>query len=215
MAQTKDSILVLESRPHHSDHDDTTTIDLNATKAERKYLWKLDLIVLPTLAMIYFTHSLDRANLGNAKTSTFEQNIHITGNQYDLILVLFYIPYGTLNIPLTLLSRRFNPANIIPLLMLSWGTISAASSTVQNFGGILAARICLGIVEAGFFGSAIFYLSLFYSRGEIAKRISLFYMMGFVANAFSGLIAWSVFQWHKALHVSFSQSHTWVILERY
>ena len=86
--------------------------------------------------------------------------------------------------------------------MLLWGTISAASSAVTSFGGILAARVCLGIVEAGFFSSAIFYLSLFYTKVEIAKRISLFYMMGFVANAFSGLIAWRVFQWHKSLHVS-------------
>lgn len=204
MVQTKDELLVLDSPVQlaQSGCDEGKTVEFHDTRAERRYLWKLDLIVLPTLATIYFTHSLDRANLGNAKTSTFEKDIGITGNQFSLILVLFYIPYGTLNIPLTLISRRFNPANVIPLLMLSWGTISAASSAVTNFGGILGARICLGVVEAGFFSSAIFYLSLFYTKGEIAKRISLFYMMGFVANAFSGLIAWSVFQWHKSLHVS-------------
>jgi C4-dicarboxylate-specific signal transduction histidine kinase len=42
---------------------------------------------------------------------------------------------------------------------------------------------------------------LFYTRHEIAKRISFFYMVGFVANAFSGLIAYSVFQWHRSLYV--------------
>lgn len=131
-----------------------------------------------------------------------ESDLGLVGNQYSLILILFYIPYGTLNIPLTVLARRFSPAVVIPVLMFLWGTISAASAAVTNFGGILAARICLGVVEAGFFPSAIFYLTLFYTPSEIAKRISLFYMMGFVANAFSGLIAWSVFQWHKPLHVS-------------
>ena len=85
-----------------------------------------------------------------------------------------------------------------------------------------------------FFPSAIFYLTSFYTRHEISKRIGLFYMMvcyilvelrnvaelvgvllkslnimlvgtdkyRFVANAFSGLIAWSVFQWHRKLYVS-------------
>ncbi|CAJ2509987.1 Uu.00g058870.m01.CDS01 [Anthostomella pinea] len=167
---------------------------------ERQYVWKLDLTLLPLLAIIYFTHSLDRANLGNAKTANFEKDVGLRDNQYSLILVLFYIPYGTLNIPLTVLARRFNPAVVIPVLMFCWGLIAAASASVTNFGGILAARICLGVVEAGFFPSAIFYLTLFYTPAEIAKRISLFYMMGFVANAFSGLIAWSVFQWHKPLH---------------
>ncbi|KAH8677854.1 major facilitator superfamily domain-containing protein [Xylariales sp. PMI_506] len=168
--------------------------------AERRYVWKLDLFVLPLLAIIYFTHSLDRANLGNAKTAGFEKDIGLGSNQYSLILILFYIPYGTLNVPLTVAARRFSPAVVIPCLMLAWGTISAASAAVTGFGGILAARICLGVVEAGFFPSAVYYLTLFYTPAEIARRISLFYMMGFVANAFSGLIAWSVFQWHRSLH---------------
>ncbi|KAI1488134.1 major facilitator superfamily domain-containing protein [Biscogniauxia mediterranea] len=167
---------------------------------ERRYVRKLDLIVLPLLAIIYFTHSLDRANLGNAKTANFEKDTGLSGDQYSLILVLFYIPYGTLNVPLTILARRFNPAVVIPALMFCWGSISAASAAATGFGGILAARICLGVVEAGFFPCAIYYLTLFYRPEEIAKRISLFYMMGFVANAFSGLIAWSVFQWHRNLH---------------
>lgn len=46
---------------------------------ERRLVWKLDLIVLPLLCLIYFTHSLDRANLGNAKTDNFEANIGLKG----------------------------------------------------------------------------------------------------------------------------------------
>ncbi|KAI0002813.1 major facilitator superfamily domain-containing protein [Xylariaceae sp. FL0662B] len=173
---------------------DNMTLVVDKTM-ERNYVFKLDSIILPLLAIIYFTHSLDRANLGNAKTANFEKDIGLQNNEYSLILVLFYIPYGTLNIPLTILARRFNPAVVIPILMFCWGAIAAASAAVTGFGGILVARICLGVVEAGFFPSAIFYLTLFYTPAEIAKRISLFYMMGFVANAFSGLIAWSNWQY--------------------
>ncbi|KAE8442752.1 hypothetical protein EG329_002892 [Mollisiaceae sp. DMI_Dod_QoI] len=186
----------LESPPEVA----TSVFDTPDPTISKRLVLKLDLIVLPLLAIIYFTHSLDRANLGNAKTDGFEKDIGLKDNQYSLILILFYIPYGTLNIPATVLAKRFSPAVVIPILMFGWGTIAAATTAVHNFGGVLAARICLGVVEAGFFPSAIFYLTLFYTRTEIAKRISLFYMMGFVANAFSGLIAYSVFQWHRALH---------------
>jgi MFS family permease len=110
----------------------------------------LDLIILPLLAIIYFTHSLDRANLGNAKTDNFETDIGLTDNQYSLILILFYIPYGTLNIPATVLAKRFSPAVVVPLLMLCWGAISLGAAGVHNFGGIITARILLGVVEAGF-----------------------------------------------------------------
>lgn len=57
---------------------------------------------------------------------------------------------GTLNIPATILAKRFSPAVVIPCLMFCWGTIAASTAAVHNFGGILAARICLGVVEAGF-----------------------------------------------------------------
>ncbi len=46
---------------------------------ERRLVRKLDAIVLPLLCLIYFTHSLDRANLGNAKTDNFEANIGLGG----------------------------------------------------------------------------------------------------------------------------------------
>lgn len=111
---------------------------------------KFDMIILPLLAIIYFTHSLDRANLGNAKTDGIEKDIHLHGNQYSLVLTLFYIPYGTLNIPLTILAKRFSPARVIPTLMFGWGAISLGAAAVQNFGGLVATRVLLGAVEAGF-----------------------------------------------------------------
>ncbi|OAL23908.1 hypothetical protein AYO20_10820 [Fonsecaea nubica] len=175
--------------------------ELPGSGVKKSLLWKLDLIILPVLAMIYFTNSLDRANLGNAKTDGIEKDLHFGANQYSLVLTLFYIPYGLLNIPTTILAKRFSPANVIPILMFGWGAVSLGAAAAKNFGGIATTRILLGVAEAGFFPSAIYYLSMFYTRHEIAKRISLFYMMGFVANAFSGLIAYSVFQWHKKLHV--------------
>lgn len=74
----------------------TVSIELPDSVIEKKLVRKLDLIVLPLLAIIYFTHSLDRANLGNAKTDGFEADIGLKDNQYSLILILFYIPYGML-----------------------------------------------------------------------------------------------------------------------
>ena len=105
------------------------------------------------LGIIYFTNSLDRANLGNTKTDGIENDLSMTKNQYSLVLILFYIPYGTMNIPATVLAKRFNPTRVIPLLMFGWGVISICTAAVDNFGGLAAARIWLGVVEAGFVSS--------------------------------------------------------------
>lgn len=151
-------------------------------------------------ALAYLTHTLDRANLGNAKTDTLEKDLGLVGNQFSLLLILFYIPYALMNVPFTLLAKRYNPAVVIPSIMCIWGLMATVSSATKNFGGILACRILMGCVEAAFFPCAIFYCSLFYTRHELSFRTSIYGMMGFIAGAISGLIAWSVFQWNKALH---------------
>jgi MFS family permease len=100
--------------------------------------------------MIYFTHSLDRANLGNAKTDGIEKDLHFDDTKYSLLLTLFYIPYGTLNIPATIIAKRYSPAVVIPCLMFGWGAVSLGASAVKNFGGLVTTRVLLGVLEAGF-----------------------------------------------------------------
>jgi hypothetical protein len=51
---------------------------------------------------VYYTHTLDRANLGNAKTMGIEKYLNLVENQFSLVLILFYIPYGLCNIPAVL-----------------------------------------------------------------------------------------------------------------
>jgi hypothetical protein len=41
-------------------------------RAERALVWKFDLRLLPVLAIMYLFNSLDKSNLGNAKTAGLE-----------------------------------------------------------------------------------------------------------------------------------------------
>lgn len=49
----------------------------------------------------------------------------------------------------------------------------------------------LGAFEAGFAASLIFYLTTFYTRGELGARIAIFYSCQALSGAFSG---WAVVQ---------------------
>ncbi len=44
----------------------------------------------------------------------------------------------------------------------------------------------LGAFEAGFIPSLIVYLTTFYTRGELAKRVAAFYSCNVISGAFSG-----------------------------
>ena len=63
---------------------------------------------------------------------------------------------------------------------------------VQNYAGLLTARIFLGITEAGLFPGVAFYLSMWYTRWEYQWRFSLFFSAVAIAGAFSGLLAYGI-----------------------
>lgn len=48
--------------------------------------------------------------------------------------------------------------------------------------------------ESAFFPLVIYYLTTFYRRGELARRLAIFYAASNIASAFSGLLAFGVFQ---------------------
>lgn len=56
------------------------------------------------------------------------------------------------------------------------------------------------MAEAGFGVGGVFYLTQWYKRDELAKRIALFYGSQTFSGAFSGLIAFGLFQIEGSLH---------------
>ncbi|KFY72592.1 hypothetical protein V499_07271 [Pseudogymnoascus sp. VKM F-103] len=174
-------------------HVDKATTDYIDKASERSYVRKLDIYLLPYLALMYFFNAVDRSNLGNAETDGLSKDLHFVGNEYSLLILLFYIPFGTLDLPLNILTKRFTAALVLPILMITWGSVSLLQCAAFNFGGLLVCRLVMGACEAGFFAGVVFYLTLFYSRGELGFRIAIVFGSALLAAAFSGLIAFGVF----------------------
>lgn len=81
------------------------------------------------------------------------------------------------------------PGIYICVGMAVWGAISAAMASVQNFAGLLVARVFIGFVEAIFFPGALYFLSKFYNRKQFALRTAILYSGSQLGNAFGGLFA--------------------------
>ena len=87
-------------------NSDPPTVD------EKALLRKLDLRLVPWLALLYLLNFLDRSSIGNAKVScvcsfncvgqktyflqlyNMEADIHITDTQYLIALTTFFFPYS-------------------------------------------------------------------------------------------------------------------------
>ncbi|QQK40303.1 MFS transporter, putative [Penicillium digitatum] len=163
-------------------------------KAERRLCRKFDFRLLPILAVMYLFNALDKGNLGNAETDGMSKDLNFKPNEYNLLLSIFFIPFVIFAPPFSMLGKKFSPARVLPVLMFSFGSLTMLSSAAYNFSGLFALRWFLGMSEAAFFPLVIYYLTTFYRRGELARRLAVFYAASNIANAFSGLIAFGVFQ---------------------
>jgi MFS family permease len=71
---------------------------------------------------------------------------------------------------------------------------------VQGFGFVhswqvmAGLRVILGIFEAGFYPGCVYLLSTWYPRYELQKRNAGFYLIGSMASAFGGILAYGLMQ---------------------
>jgi MFS family permease len=149
---------------------------------------------------MYFFNSIDRSNLGNAKTDGMDTDLHFTGNQYSILVMVFYIPICGLCLPANLITRKFQPKWFLVSFMLGWGILATSTAAAKNFAQLAAIRIMLGIFEAGFAPCVMFYMSTFWTRGELATRFAIWYTATVTSGAFSGLISFGLFQLKGSLY---------------
>ncbi|KAI1848845.1 hypothetical protein JX266_005273 [Neoarthrinium moseri] len=133
---------------------------------ERALNRKLDIALLPLLAVLYLFNGLDRGNIGNAQTQGFTDDIGAAPDDLNLAVSMFFITFILFQPPSAAFGR--------------WDLALGADSIIRGF-------------EAGFYPTAVAYLSSFYPRFDIAVRLAVFYGQYAVAGAFSGSIAYAVF----------------------
>lgn len=68
------------------------------------------------------------------------------------------------------------------------------SGATHNMASLVAVRVLLGIFEASFGAGAPYFLSLFYQRQELGKRVSFLLGMSPLANCFASALAYGIVQ---------------------
>ncbi|KAI0477454.1 MFS general substrate transporter [Xylariaceae sp. FL0804] len=158
-------------------------------EAERKLRRKFDYMVVPTVSLLYLFCFIDRANIGNAKIAGLEQDLNLQGNDYNILLSVFFVSYIVFEIPANLCCKWMGPGWFIPLTSLGFGIASLGTAFIHDLGGGIGVRFILGIFEAGMMPGIVYYLSRWYRRSELTFRLSLFIVTGPLAGAFGGLLA--------------------------
>jgi MFS family permease len=99
-----------------------------------------------------------------------------------------------MQLPSNMLLSKVRPSIYMPLWAALWSIISACTATAKSYQHLIAIRFFLGIAEAPFFPGAVFLLSCYYTRKELALRTAILYSGLILATAFSGLLAAGIFE---------------------
>lgn len=155
---------------------------------EKKLLRKVDAHLLPTLIFMYLLNFLDRSNLAQARQGTLEEDLGMTGTDFNLGTSIFFVGYLLMQLPSNMLLTKVKPSLYLSASCCLWGVVSTCNAGAKNFTHLVVIRFFLGFVEAPFFPGAIFLMSSWYTRAELTRRISWFYSGNALANMFGGLL---------------------------
>lgn len=88
---------------------------------EKKLLRKIDIHLLLPLWVIFLFGFLDRINLGNVAVLGIMEELQLRGNDFNIALQVFFVPYILLDIPSNIVLKNFSPSTWISLLTFFWG----------------------------------------------------------------------------------------------
>ncbi|KAJ6099013.1 hypothetical protein N7467_000548 [Penicillium canescens] len=157
---------------------------------EKKLRRRIDALIMPLVILVYLMNYIDRNNYAAAKLQGLEEDLKLDDTKYQTGLSVLFVGYILMQVPSNLLLNYMGrPSLYIGFFVCAWGLVSALTSQVSSYGGIVACRFILGIVEAPFFSGILFYLSKWYTKRELAFRMSIFYSGSLLSGAFGNLIA--------------------------
>lgn len=80
----------------------------------KRVLRKVDIRLVPMLAVLYLISHIDRANIGNAKIEGMVSDLGLNGVEWNVVLSVFFVPYILLEVPSNMLLKKVQTTIILP-----------------------------------------------------------------------------------------------------
>jgi len=176
--------------------NNNTTVD-NHKVTNRAY-------VLFILVVVYTFNFIDRQIVGILAVP-IKADLGLTDSELGLMGGLaFALFYTGLGIPVAMLADRFSRTWIMTIALVIWSGMTAASGLATNFWQLFAARLGVGVGEAGGVAPAYSLISDFFPPNQRSRAMSV-YSFGIpigsaIGIVFGGIIA-SMINWRWAFFI--------------
>jgi MFS transporter, ACS family, pantothenate transporter len=163
------------------------------TPEERKFLFKLDGILLTFASLGYFIKYLDQININNAFVSGMKEDLNLYGNQLNYMQTLWTVGYVLGEVPSNMLLTRVRPSIWIPACEVTWATLTILLALCKNAQQVYVLRFFIGLAESTFYPGMQYIIGSWYRRDELAKRSCIFHVSSAIGTMFSGYLMAAVY----------------------
>lgn len=155
-----------------------------ARSAMKKAMWR----ILPLILAAYVMAYIDRVNISFASLQ-MNEDLHFSATIYGLGGGLFFLGYALFEVPSSMMLSRFTAPQWIARIMMTWGLLSAGMMFVRTPLQFYTVRFLLGVAEAGFLPSLIYYFSQWFPMAWRGRAVSRIYVAPSIAGIVMGGIS--------------------------
>jgi ACS family D-galactonate transporter-like MFS transporter len=131
--------------------------------------WGIGVLLGAGVLINYF----DRINL-SVGAPQLQQEFGLTDGELGWLFSGFFWSYALLQIPTGMILDRFGVTSVYRVSAVLWSIASGATAFAGGFGGILAARLVLGVAEGPAFPASAKATGYWFPRGERATATAIF-----------------------------------------
>lgn len=137
--------------------------------------------IIPFIFICYVVSYLDRINVGFAALQ-MNKDLDLTPSIFGLGAGLFFIGYFICEMPSNLMLQRFGARRWLARILITWGLISTLTFLVGGALGFSAARLLLGMAEAGFTPGVYLFFTYWFPGAWRARATAVFLVGIPIAN---------------------------------
>ncbi|MFI0353002.1 MFS transporter [Actinomadura sp. 9N407] len=132
---------------------------------------RVSLRILPIVGLLYVFNYMDRANISYAQLG-MEHELAITTATFGAAAAIFFLAYVVFEIPSNMVMKRVGARLWLARIAITWGLVTVGTGFVHSVTQLYAARILLGVAEAGLFPGLLLYMTLWFRSGERGRAIA-------------------------------------------
>ena len=158
--------------------------DAIGRSAMAKAMWR----IVPLILLAYMVAYIDRVNVSFASLQ-MNDDLKFGATIYGLGGGLFFLGYALFEVPSSLMLVRFRAPQWMARIMITWGLLATAMMFVRTPLHFYVMRFLLGVAEAGFFPSVIYYFGGWFPMACRGRAVSRIYVASSLASIVMGAIS--------------------------